>query len=144
MSRGLRFGVADWERHQEARNQRFKAGTSIDPAPEVAAPLERDILGPALQTLNFHPNVAFAWRANSGKFKVDGERWMVVNFKGCSDILGMLKDGRFLAVECKRRGEQPSPEQQSFLNQVNAAGGLGICVHSIAELNALVPPWLSR
>jgi hypothetical protein len=39
-------------------------------------------------------------------------------------------------VEVKRPGEQPRPEQQVFLDIVRANGGLAVCVHSLAELQA--------
>ena len=52
-----------------------------------------------------------------------------------SDILGILPDGRFLAVECKReKGGVVSPEQKEFLLNINANGGVGIVVHSVDEL----------
>ena len=42
--------------------------------------------------------------------------------------------GRFLAVEAKMPGKEPTPRQETFLASVNAMGGLGLCVHSVDEL----------
>jgi hypothetical protein len=70
----------------------------------------------------------FAWRTNSGGMK--NPRGQYVQFAGVSglaDLIGLLAPtGRFLAVEVKRPGEQPTDEQRAFLNRVNDAGGLGI------------------
>jgi hypothetical protein len=135
MSRNQAYRLAGEIEHQ-ALKQRIGLGET---STEVPALLERDILSPVIQALNFHPKVAFAWRANSGGFKDEHGQYVKINFTGCSDVLGMLKTGQFLACECKRMGKEPTPEQQSFLDQVNAGGGVGICVHSIAELYEKLP-----
>jgi hypothetical protein len=54
--------------------------------------------------------------------------------KGCSDILGILPGGRFMAVECKLPGNRPTADQQAFLDAVRTAGGLAVVVHDVAEL----------
>ncbi len=80
----------------------------------------------------------FHWRQNSGAFMAGSGRWVrCCSIRGVSDILGVLPDGRFLAVECKRgRGGRVSPEQSEFLANVNANGGVGIVVQSVEELEA--------
>jgi hypothetical protein len=75
--------------------------------------------------------------------------------KGVSDVLGILPQkvevvgdpgpitfGKFLAVETKRRGEKPRPDQAEFLATVNRLGGVGVCVHSVDELEAALAPFL--
>jgi hypothetical protein len=109
---------------------------------EVPALLERDLQGPILKALLAHPKVAFAWRANSGKFKLDdlyGMRWIVVNFKGCSDLLFMTINGRFGACEVKREGETANSDQQAFLDRVNTNGGLAFIASSVADVYAAIP-----
>jgi hypothetical protein len=55
--------------------------------------------------------------------------------EGCSDVLGLLSpSGRFLAVEVKRVGGRLTERQRGFLDAINRAGGLGVVVHSAAEL----------
>ena len=97
-------------------------------------PLEREVLRDCLAYLNAHPRVAFAFRANTGLVATpDGKRRFKAGFKGCSDILGMLKGGRLLAVECKRAGKLATPEQQSFLDRVNDCGGLAFVATCIRD-----------
>lgn len=94
---------------------------------------ERQVLRACLNALQVHPKVAFAWRQNVGAF-VENARTIRFAFKGCSDILGCLKGGRWLAVECKASGATATENQQAFLDRVNESGGLGICVDDPALL----------
>lgn len=102
----------------------------------MKAPLERDILAACLQLLSMRG--VFAWRNNSGAVTAahKGKRRFVRfgGAPGASDILGVLPDGRFLAVECKRPGNRPTAEQQSFLDAVSRLGGAAVWVTSVAEL----------
>lgn len=100
-------------------------------------PLEKEILNQCLQYLNARG--VFCWRANSGgshHTNADGTgRYVAFNHqKGISDIIGMLRDGTFLAIETKREGGKLSPDQRTFLDAVRLSGGVGLCVHSVDEL----------
>lgn len=53
---------------------------------------------------------------------------------GISDIIGFLSNGKFLAIEVKRLGKEPTPIQEEFLDAVNTAGGVAFCAHSIDEV----------
>lgn len=62
---------------------------------------------------------------------------MRFGFKGSADILGILPDGRFLAVECKReKGGVLSKEQIEFRDRIKENKGVYILVHSVEELIA--------
>lgn len=93
-----------------------------------------DLVSACLQLLALR--AVFAWRSNNVPV-FDRQRQVYRSFnglKGVSDILGVLADGRLLAVECKTGRGKLSPEQQAFLDAVNARGGLGVCVRSVQEL----------
>jgi hypothetical protein len=45
-----------------------------------------------------------------------------------------LVTGQLLAIECQRAGGYQRPEQRAFLEQVRAAGGLGIFAQSSDEV----------
>jgi hypothetical protein len=95
-----------------------------------------------------HLRGILAWRSNNtGIFDPSKKRFRAFRgLKGVSDILGILTqevnltDGRtvvqgmMLAVECKKAGNRPSPEQAWFLEEVNRRGGVGIWVTSLREL----------
>lgn len=43
---------------------------------------------------------------------------------GVSDVIGITKDGRWVACEIKTLNDRLSPDQITFLNDVKTAGGL--------------------
>jgi len=87
---------------------------AVQPRP----PLERDVLKAVLAALRTHPRVAFVERMNSGAYKSAAGHYVRYGFVGCPDIIGMLRDGRFLAVEVKRPGGNPTGDQVEFLGVV--------------------------
>lgn len=96
------------------------------------APREQDLLKTCLQWLLL--NGYHVWRQNSGGMKI-GKRFVRFSHEsGISDIIGWTAVGRFLAIETKRPGQKPTATQQSFLDVLNASGGIGLCVHTLDEL----------
>lgn len=53
--------------------------------------------------------------------------------EGSADLVGILAPGRFLALEVKRPGEKPRPEQVRWLELVRAKGGFAAVVTSGAD-----------
>jgi hypothetical protein len=103
------------------------------PAKPSGEPSEAEILRAIIQLLHRHPRVAQCWRQNSGTFAErnrDGStRYIRANTaKGMSDIMGILKDGRTLAIEVKSRTGRMRPGQEEFLQTIRQAGGVaGVC-----------------
>lgn len=56
--------------------------------------------------------------------------------KGGSDIIGLTKDGTFLAVECKIKPNRATDAQKAFLSEVTNRGGLAIVAYDIDDLEA--------
>lgn len=101
----------------------------------MKAPRESEIVSACLQLLKMRG--VLAWRANQVPvpLKKGGFR-RFAGLKGVSDILGILSPGgQFLAVEVKRPGGRLRKEQAWFLNAVEKAGGIALCVHSVDELD---------
>lgn len=102
--------------------------------PEAAALVE------VLKALKEHPAVAWCERQNTGSARIGG-RFVRFGWPGCSDVLGQLRDGRFLAVEVKAPKGKLRPEQAVFLERINGAGGVGFmardCRDVHRELNQL-------
>jgi hypothetical protein len=103
------------------------------PAKPSAEPSEADILRAIMALLKHHPRVAQCWRQNSGTFAErnrDGStRYIRANTaRGMSDIMGVLRDGRTLAIEVKSRIGRMRPGQEEFLQTIRQAGGVaGVC-----------------
>lgn len=105
----------------------------------MRAPREQDLVNACLAFLQLRGIPA--WRQNQGAVAgtYSGRRRFVrfCSAKGVSDVLGILPPaGRMLAVEVKQPGRKPTPDQAAFLEQVRRAGGLGVVVHDLAELQA--------
>jgi hypothetical protein len=59
--------------------------------------------------------------------------------KGSSDLIGMVRpSGRLVALEVKRPGQTPTPEQVRFLKLVRSFGGFGAVVTSVQEAQTAV------
>ena len=106
-------------------------------------PTEAQILKAVMALLKRHPKVAQCWRQNSGTFQErnrDGSvRYIRANTaKGMSDIMGVLKDGRTLAIEVKSATGRMRPGQEEFLATIRQAGGVaGVC-RSVEDAVALL------
>lgn len=113
----------------------FYAG---EPMPAPAEPRKNNrpeaaALAEVLKALRTHPAVAWCERQNTGAYK-DGQRFIRYGWPGCSDILGMLKDGRFLAVEVKAEKGRLSDEQALFIERVTAAGGVAFVARNCNDV----------
>lgn len=74
------------------------------------------------------------WRQDTGAYKApDGRLIRYGLCKGSSDVIGVAKDGRFLAVEVKTETGRVSPEQVAFLDAVRRAGGRAGVARSVAD-----------
>ena len=106
-------------------------------------PTEAQILKAVMALLKRHPRVASCWRVNSGTFQErnrDGStRYIRANSqRGMSDIMGVLKDGRTLAIEVKSATGRMRPGQEEFLATIRQAGGVaGVC-RSVEDAQALL------
>ena len=111
-----------------------------------ATPSENDPKKAILALLRVHPAVAWAERFNTGATVVDvpgkKRRFIRYAFVGCSDILGQMKDGRFLAIEVKRQGvnaeKEATDEQKAFIKKVRQNNGIGIISNSVEEVNLII------
>ncbi len=103
-----------------------------------SGPSEAEILKAIMKLLHAHPRVAKAWRQNSGLFQKqygDKTHWIRANTaKGMSDIMGILKDGRTLAIEVKTPTGTVMAHQHEFLNSISQAGGLAFVARSVDDV----------
>ena len=104
----------------------------------TAPPFERDVLKAVWKYLASHKRIAWITRINSGAIMADfgasGIHPLRLNYKrGMSDLVGQMKDGRFLAVECKREGAELMDHQRDFLNEVLANNGVAFVARCIED-----------
>ena len=108
-------------------------GFESEPIPRTNDRPEAAALVEVLKVLRNHPAVAWCERQNSGAAKVGG-RFIRFGWRGCSDVLGMMKDGRLLAVECKAKGGRLRPEQAAFLDLVRRFGGVAFVARECRDV----------
>ena len=115
---------------------------------------ETDIVRACLDWLALHR--IKAWRMNNtGIFDpVKKIHRSFHGLRGVSDILGILPQtvrladgndetfGNFLAIEVKKPGEKARADQEAFLEEIRSRGGIGLCVHSLRELEEQLRPFL--
>jgi hypothetical protein len=101
---------------------------------------EQQLQNKILKYLFKHPLVTKAWRQNSGKVKTEYGTWFQGAPAGTSDIIGLLGDGRFLAIEVKTPGNKPTKLQQKFLDLVEDSGGVSLCASSLEDVKDRIPP----
>ena len=81
-----------------------------------------------------------AWRNNTGASRFQNApgspvRYVRFGKRGASDVLGVERvTGRIIAVECKDKGEKPTPEQEQFLAGVRKRNGIGILAYSLDDV----------
>jgi hypothetical protein len=75
----------------------------------------------------------FFWVQQAGKIpgRINRSKYLR---NGISDILGVLRGGRALAIEVKAPKGVVSPEQEEFLALVNRSGGLGFVARSVEDV----------
>ena len=147
--------AATWNGNVEVVSLDAVGGSSCKASVEVTRPAspaklvpvptpESAVLKAVLAALRIHPMVAWAERMNvmSQTLQYKGvDRYVKAGFKGLSDIIGMLRDGRFLAVEVKRPGGQPTQAQIEFLGLVDRSGGVAFIARSVDDvIRALAAP----
>ena len=109
-------------------------------------PRESSVQAAVLCYLRLDRRVAWVQRFNTGahvteEIPLNGKakrRFIRYAFPGCSDLLGQLRDGRFLAVEVKTRTGRVSAAQRAFLATVERHGGVAILARSVEDVSRML------
>lgn len=98
--------------------------------------LEQDIVNDIMQYLRIEG--IYCWRQNtSGIYIAKTNSYRPSRARGVSDILGICKNGRILAIEVKKPGSKLTcPYQILFKDNVIASKGLYILAYSVADVAA--------
>lgn len=130
------------------------------------SPSESALQGQILQYLSHEQargRVAWYCRNNGGGARFKGVwvwfYWLYlyglkVQHKGRADIDGMLKGGRYFALEVKKPGESGTEDQMLFADAVRAGGGIAHVVRSWEDVRSVLwneidpyrdqTPWVDR
>ncbi len=97
---------------------------------------EQALVNQVITYLNLYGH--YVWRQNTGAMTTEGGRFVRFGHKGIADVIGVLKDGRFIAVECKVGKNKPTQFQKDFLEDITKRGGVGIVAYDLDDVvNAL-------
>ncbi len=74
------------------------------------------------------------WRNNTGRLlNPRSGRWISFGLKGSADIFGVLRGGRFLAIEVKTPLGRLRPEQECFREMVESLAGLYVVARCVED-----------
>lgn len=88
----------------------------------------------------------YVWRNNTGAMKlqsinkrgIKSDRFFRAGMTGSSDIIGIAKDGKFIAVECKIKPNKPTLLQNEFLQNIKDRGGYAIVAYDLCDVEVLL------
>lgn len=92
---------------------------------------EQDIVRSIIEAVNAS-GLAQVWRCQSGRVRVR-RGWMHLAPAGTPDVVGWMRDGRFLGLEVKKPGEKPTELQEQRRQEIIADGGVAAVVRSVVE-----------
>lgn len=129
-----------WKALWQAQREPVRFGSPIGRTGKLGAGVRREapILAAVLRLLEYHPKVAWVRRMNTGAVRMEGKRFMRFGFTGCSDIVGQLRDGRFLAVECKAPAGKLTIDQAQFLERVKRHNGIAGVARSLDDAQKIL------
>ena len=118
----------------------------VSPVPKVTRYVLRESDVQRVVLAYLHAKGLFVWRQNNtGLFDPRIGRYRPsTGLLGVADILGVLPDGKFLAIECKSTTGKPSEPQVTFLANVNARGGRAFIVRSLEDLKEHIGEYLGE
>lgn len=155
----FRPSLAQTRRDNQAALDYYRALSPREDAPRIdlgakakrAAPTRRatvseaDVQRAIRQLLRVHPLVAWHGRVNRGAVTDSSGHYVQFNdIKGCSDLIGQLRTGHFLAIECKAPGRVPTEAQEEFLDAVACNGGLAFVADSVDVVERRLREWAGR
>lgn len=76
----------------------------------------------------------YCWRNNSGAYKTEHGSYVIFGKKGSSDIIGILPDGKFLAIEVKTRLGKLTEHQKDFLKTIKSYGGVSFVARNLDDV----------
>lgn len=107
-------------------------------AVKKSAPLEKDLNHQVEQWLDLMPGVIWYTRLNSGKIQTKWGSWIKLCKKGTPDYVALVFSSGIahtLFIECKRKGEKPTNEQDWFRDKVAGVDNIKyLLIYSVTAL----------
>lgn len=106
---------------------------------------EKDIENQILKLLRFKYNI-FAWKNYStGIYDPRTRKFRKAHtIKGVADILGVLLDGKLLAIEVKKKPNKPTIDQINFINHINSRHGIAFVAYNLTDVENHLDPYYAK
>lgn len=108
-----------------------QSATSSRPRTRTKSQPENEVKNACLRWLKDHD--IYAWRNNTGMVWT-GNHPIRFGLVGSADIIGLLPDGRFLAVECKSKTGKQSDMQKRFQENIEQNNGVYVLAYGVEDL----------
>jgi hypothetical protein len=95
---------------------------------------EQEIQKSIIDYLRIKQYVVFKHHSTGSTIRQGKPVYFAHGEKGVADIIACSPKGSFVAIEVKRPGKKPTPEQVEFLKRVNAYNGIGILAQSLNDV----------
>lgn len=104
--------------------ERFHKEQAKKPPSDPTASERDAVTAKAVELLNAHPSVLFAYHQTTGKMRGATGKTYTVSIPGLPDIVGATTSGRFIGIEVKRPNERASfsPDQLAMQHRMAIAG----------------------
>lgn len=79
---------------------------------------------------SFRINTTGTYDSKKGVYRSLGK----FQLKGTSDILGILPDGKFLAIEVKSETGRATVEQKAFIEKIKKSGGIAFIAKNLQDV----------
>jgi len=86
----------------------------------------------------------FHWRMYTGPRVYRGNKFLPSLQVGMPDIIGVLPDGRFFAIEVKRPGGEISSAQLDTIQAINARGGIAFIATGTEDVKQNLGAYLGK
>lgn len=97
-------------------------------------PSEQEIQKQILDYLRIRKFVCFKHHSTGSTVRNGEVVFLAYGQKGISDIICCSPKGNFVAIEVKKPGNKPSPEQLDFIERVKATGAIAFVAYSVQDV----------
>ena len=80
----------------------------------------------------------YVWRQNTGAMTTKEGRFIKFGHKGISDVLGVARDGKMIAIECKIKPNKPTQFQVDFLDEIKRRGGYAVLAYELEDVQKVL------
>lgn len=99
---------------------------------------EQDIQKTIIEYLRLKHFVVFKHHSTGSTIRENKAVFFKHGDRGISDLIACSPKGQFVAIEVKKKGKKPSPEQVDFIRTVIKNGGLAFVACSIDDVMAQI------